>query len=541
MRSTFFSGALAAVTALAMMGDRPADGADRKVVTENFTATWCGYCPPVSEGLRRLYEDYPDQFFPLQVHGGDAYATPWGNARNNYYSVGGYPTTWTEGIYQRVGGGGTWQTHYNAHKAYMDARMAVPTDVAVQIGADQTGTTTFTATARITVDDGGQARNLQVHLCRTRWNAPSGEYNNTFRDAQSFSISVAPGESVVVDHAFNFGSDWPVREACSFFVLVQDQGGSGPHDIRNADWTTWPYATFDCNSNGVNDFEEIENGSALDCNLNGLPDECDISDGTSPDADGNGVPDECDDCNDNGVMDWEDIADGTSGDCNGNNMPDECDIAGLSSDDCNSNGTPDECEVAWLFNADSGQLNGIGGTTPQSFTVNGEDAIGDVTLSFTAVGDFAAAWELVNVNLNGASIGQAFVAGSACVEIDDAIVVPMSVWNAAVAENGGEMLIDMIATGGVDGGACGGTWIQVAVDHTGRGDNDVNENGVPDDCEGTPCPADLDGSGDVGFNDLLSVLGLWGPCPGCPEDLDGSGDVGFNDLLAILGDWGPCA
>lgn len=56
-----------------------------------------------------------------------------------------------------------------------------------------------------------------------------------------------------------------------------------------------------------------------------------------------------------------------------------------------------------------------------------------------------------------------------------------------------------------------------------------------------PCPQDIDGNGDVGFNDLLSVLSAWGPCVGaCPQDIDESGDVGFSDVLSILSAWGPC-
>ncbi|MCP3904485.1 MAG: hypothetical protein GY715_12730 [Planctomycetes bacterium] len=55
-----------------------------------------------------------------------------------------------------------------------------------------------------------------------------------------------------------------------------------------------------------------------------------------------------------------------------------------------------------------------------------------------------------------------------------------------------------------------------------------------------PCFGDLDASDDVGFGDILAVIGAWGPCVGCPEDLDGSGDVGFGDILAIIGAWGPC-
>jgi hypothetical protein len=61
---------------------------------------------------------------------------------------------------------------------------------------------------------------------------------------------------------------------------------------------------------------------------------------------------------------------------------------------------------------------------------------------------------------------------------------------------------------------------------------------------GETCPEDIDGSGDVGFTDLLTVLSTWGPCPPaapCEADIDASGDVGFTDLLAVLATWGPCS
>lgn len=50
-------------------------------------------------------------------------------------------------------------------------------------------------------------------------------------------------------------------------------------------------------------------------------------------------------------------------------------------------------------------------------------------------------------------------------------------------------------------------------------------------------PADLNGDGIVGFDDLLILLGDWGPCAGCPADLDGNGDVGFTDMVQLLGAW----
>lgn len=55
-----------------------------------------------------------------------------------------------------------------------------------------------------------------------------------------------------------------------------------------------------------------------------------------------------------------------------------------------------------------------------------------------------------------------------------------------------------------------------------------------------PCVEDVNGDTYVNFQDLLAVLGAWGPCESCPEDIDENGDVDFQDLLAILSAWGDC-
>ena len=55
------------------------------------------------------------------------------------------------------------------------------------------------------------------------------------------------------------------------------------------------------------------------------------------------------------------------------------------------------------------------------------------------------------------------------------------------------------------------------------------------------CPADLNGDGNIGFSDLTTILGGWGPCDGiCPADINGDGNVGFSDLTTVLGAWGLC-
>ncbi len=52
--------------------------------------------------------------------------------------------------------------------------------------------------------------------------------------------------------------------------------------------------------------------------------------------------------------------------------------------------------------------------------------------------------------------------------------------------------------------------------------------------------ADVDGSGLVDLDDLLTVLSAFGACPSfpCPADLDGDGAVDFDDLLSVIGAFG---
>jgi hypothetical protein len=64
---------------------------------------------------------------------------------------------------------------------------------------------------------------------------------------------------------------------------------------------------------------------------------------------------------------------------------------------------------------------------------------------------------------------------------------------------------------------------------------------APDECTG-----DVNGDGMVDIDDLLLVIGAWGPCPVLPDlcnaNISGvSGNVvDIDDLLAVIGTWGPC-
>jgi len=69
---------------------------------------------------------------------------------------------------------------------------------------------------------------------------------------------------------------------------------------------------------------------------------------------------------------------------------------------------------------------------------------------------------------------------------------------------------------------------------------DKNNNGIPDTCEATLCLGDCDKSGAVDFNDLVSMLFVFGQDTGDACDADESGTVDFNDLVSALFVFGPC-
>jgi hypothetical protein len=55
----------------------------------------------------------------------------------------------------------------------------------------------------------------------------------------------------------------------------------------------------------------------------------------------------------------------------------------------------------------------------------------------------------------------------------------------------------------------------------------------------SPCPADVNGDGEVDVADLLIILALWGSAEPL-GDVNGDGIVDVQDLLEVLSAWGPC-
>lgn len=79
--------------------------AQRPVIIEEFTGTWCGPCYSAGVALDRISRNYPrSQVIVLAFHYSDNYTSPYESTRRAYYSVPGFPTVWFNGFTSHVGG-----------------------------------------------------------------------------------------------------------------------------------------------------------------------------------------------------------------------------------------------------------------------------------------------------------------------------------------------------------------------------------------------------------------------------------------------------
>ncbi|MBU0717407.1 MAG: immune inhibitor A, partial [Planctomycetes bacterium] len=319
-----------------------------------------------------------------------------------------------------------------------------------------------------------------------------------------------------------------------------DNGIPDDCDVRDS-------TSLDCNSNFIPDECEV------DCNDNDIPDDCDIAAGTSLDCNGNIVPDGCDigggtsvDCNANSIPDECDISGGGSGDCQNNGIPDECDV--LVSD-CQPNGIPDACDIGaqpmaisfplnsdpgwategdWAWGEPTGSGGAYGSPDPTSgytgrfvygYNLNGDypndlpernltstpiscTGLHDVHLSFWRwLGVEQPAYDHAYVQVSNDGVNWAVVWEND-VEIADSSWVFQEFDISAVAD--GQPAVQLRWTmGETDGGwtYCGWNIDDITIQGVAYvgGENDCNNNAVPDDCDiiaGTSQDCNTNGSPD---------------------------------------------
>ena len=124
----------------------PVEDFTHAVLGEEFTATWCVYCPSAAENLMKIYEDIPDEpyyhdkfFFVALITDVNDKAE---ERMDDYPDVTGYPTVIFDGNDEKVSGGQSDTSNYE--QAIDNCGQRDDTDISLDIqmehlGADQLG------------------------------------------------------------------------------------------------------------------------------------------------------------------------------------------------------------------------------------------------------------------------------------------------------------------------------------------------------------------------------------------------------------------
>jgi len=198
---------------------------DREMVLlEIATGTWCVYCPGAAMGAHDLLENgHPVAV--IKNHNGDSYANVYSNARNAFYGIPGYPTTFFDGGNQTVGGSAS-SSLYTQFLAKVNQRLTVPTSFKIDIFGTQVWND-YDITLRIEKAADYAMENIVVHLVLTESDIPVNWFNQTqvdnvnrlmVPDQFGTPLTIETGETQFVELNFTFNNSWikPNTELVAF-------------------------------------------------------------------------------------------------------------------------------------------------------------------------------------------------------------------------------------------------------------------------------------------------------------------------------------
>jgi hypothetical protein len=211
------------------------------VIVEDFTGTWCGFCPGAAMGIRDLMAN-GYAIGPVAYHSGDPYETVEGLSRiDDYYGITGFPTVNFDGVLQYIGGSST-ESMYDNYVPLIEERMAVPTPITVELTNVVFDGTTFTADVVCEAVSAVASDDLVMHAVLTENHIDEAwvtqyELNEVerlmFNGAAGTPIDLINNTTQTISISFTLDGTW-LPELCDVVVFVQDVSSQ---EIYNGDKT----------------------------------------------------------------------------------------------------------------------------------------------------------------------------------------------------------------------------------------------------------------------------------------------------------------
>uniref|UniRef100_A0A7C3UP89 Omp28-related outer membrane protein n=1 Tax=candidate division WOR-3 bacterium TaxID=2052148 RepID=A0A7C3UP89_UNCW3 len=209
----------------------PLLGARRVMVCEDFTATWCTYCPGAARGLEELDEVAFDSVVVIAYHSSssDPFYNQYSASRASYYGITGYPTVRLDGNYSIVGGLHTG-TMYPAYRAYFDNRRNYesPANISLFLSYDS-----ITRDGNLNIkirNELSTSLSAQLHVALTEshiyypWQGMDSLHSVLrlmLPDAQGEPINIPGGDSINRNRNFTLPGGIVDRN-CEIIVFLQD-------------------------------------------------------------------------------------------------------------------------------------------------------------------------------------------------------------------------------------------------------------------------------------------------------------------------------
>jgi plastocyanin len=190
--------------------------------------------------VEQIAEDYPDRFAPLTMHlNGDSWTIPWGQDRSDvFYRIAGLtPTFMVDAL---------WNCPSSDYRYYVEEQLTQPTDVTLELSANQVSGDTFDVNARVCLEGSG-SRPVRVFIAPTLDHHP---------ELQSYSTNVLMQEVSETDTTLSGGGCQDVTARIKFDLVsmantsniviiawAQMPVASAPTTVFQAGIMRWPFPT----------------------------------------------------------------------------------------------------------------------------------------------------------------------------------------------------------------------------------------------------------------------------------------------------------
>lgn len=254
--------------------------APRKVMFEQFTASWCGPCQNTGLALAQLTDENPNSFQAIQMHiwnSSYGFDAPWCETRADFYSVSGIPKVEVDGVWSKSGTSGQ-AADYAAFQSILNQRLNIPSQLGINLIGEPVGNS-YKVTMTLTADSNAPTRSMVVH-CQMHLDADScypncaqGYYYDThFDHMPTQTITLSAGQSQVMEHSFPLNSTaLNNTDLLTFTCFAQEPGSNGGgnnleiYNMSFMDYSIRAPKTFTVGANG--EYQTIQ--SAMNETING--------------------------------------------------------------------------------------------------------------------------------------------------------------------------------------------------------------------------------------------------------------------------------